>query len=75
MNVKMLAAFILPYKFKVAPYWSATIVFSTFLQMSNVKATQVCSAPAGRQDIYKTMATPQRELETSIQPFKRPTDS
>jgi hypothetical protein len=32
------------------------------LQLSNVKPTQVCSAPSGRQVISTTLAAPQREL-------------
>jgi hypothetical protein len=36
--------------------------FINFLQFSNVKPTQVCSAPAGRQVISTTLAAPQREL-------------
>jgi hypothetical protein len=36
--------------------------FVNFLQLSNVKPTQVCSAPAGRQVISTTLAAPQREL-------------
>jgi hypothetical protein len=53
------------YLFKVAPYWSqwsVMIVLLTILQLSNVKPTQVCSAPAGRQGISTTLAAPQREL-------------
>jgi hypothetical protein len=33
-----------------------------FLQLSNVKPTQVYSAPADRQVISSTLAAPQREL-------------
>jgi hypothetical protein len=47
MNVK-----IVPYQFKVAPYWS---FINFILQLSNVKPTQVCSAPAGRQVISTTL--------------------
>jgi hypothetical protein len=36
--------------------------FINFLQLSNIKPTQVCSAPAGRQVISTTLAAPQREL-------------
>jgi hypothetical protein len=53
---------LVPYKFKVAPYWSVIIVLSTFLQFSNVKQTQVCSAPAARQVFSTTLAAPQKEL-------------
>jgi hypothetical protein len=38
------------------------MVLSTFLQLSNVKPTQVCSAPAGRRVISTTLAAPRREL-------------
>jgi hypothetical protein len=40
VNVKLLTA-ILRYLFKVAPFWSVMIVISTFLQLSNIKPTQV----------------------------------
>jgi hypothetical protein len=36
--------------------------FIYFFALSNVKPTQVCSAPAGRQVIITTTAAPQREL-------------
>jgi hypothetical protein len=35
---------------------------STFLQLSNVKPTKVCSAPTGRQVISTALAATQREL-------------
>jgi hypothetical protein len=57
-----------PYQFKVAPYWS--VVLSTVLQLSNVKSTQVSSAPAGRKVISTTLAAPQRELGPQICPEK-----
>jgi hypothetical protein len=38
------------------------MVLLTFLQLSNVKPTQICSAPAARQVISTTLAAPQREL-------------
>ncbi len=57
MNVKLLAA-IVPYSFK----WRILVFLSTFLQLSNGRPTQVCSAPAGRQVISTTLATPQKEL-------------
>jgi hypothetical protein len=41
------------------------MVLSTFLQLSNVKQTQVCSAPAGRQVISTTLAAPQRNYDLS----------
>jgi hypothetical protein len=34
--------------------------FFNFFAMSNVKPTQVCSAPAGRQFISTTLAAPQK---------------
>jgi hypothetical protein len=36
--------------------------FINILQLSNVKPTQICSAPAACQVISTTMAAPQREL-------------
>jgi hypothetical protein len=45
-----------------------------YLQLSNLKPTQVCSAQAGRPVIYKSKGGTSRELVTSIQPLKRPTD-
>jgi hypothetical protein len=44
------------------PYRSVIIVLSTFLQLSNLKPTQVCSAPAARQVISTTLAVPKKEL-------------
>jgi hypothetical protein len=43
-----------------------------YLQLSNVKPTQVFSAQAGRQVIYKSKSgtSTQRELVTSFQPLK-----
>jgi hypothetical protein len=38
------------------------MVLSTFLQLSNVKQTQICNAPAGRQDISTALAAHQTEL-------------
>jgi hypothetical protein len=35
---------------------------STFLQLPNVKPSQVCSAQAGRQIFSTALAAPQREL-------------
>jgi hypothetical protein len=60
MNEKLLA--LVPYLFKVAPYWLVIMVLSTFLQLSNVKPTQVCSTQADRKVILTTLAAPQREL-------------
>jgi hypothetical protein len=54
---------LVPYLFKVVPYWSVIMVLSTFLQLSYVKPTQVCSAPAGRQVISTTLAAPQKDLD------------
>ncbi len=48
--------------FKVAPYWSVMMVLSPFWQLSNVKPTQVCSAPERSQVISTTLAEPLREL-------------
>jgi hypothetical protein len=56
------------------PYWSVIIVLSTFLQLPNVKPTQVCSAQAGCQVISTAQAASQRELWNSILPLKKPTD-
>jgi hypothetical protein len=53
----------------VAPYWSVIIVLSTFLQSSNVKPTQVCSAPAGRQVFNNTGGT-SKGIMTSILHFE-----
>jgi hypothetical protein len=50
------------YLFKETHYWSVINGFINFLQLSNVKPTQVCSAPAVRQVISTTLAAPQREL-------------
>jgi hypothetical protein len=60
MNEELLAAIVL--FVQSGAYWSVTMVLSTFLQLSNVEPTQVCSAPAGRQVILTTLAAPQREL-------------
>jgi hypothetical protein len=69
-NVKLLAASALLVQS------GALLVFfiDIFLQLSNVKPTQVCSARAGRQVISTALAAPQGELVTSILPLKRPTD-
>jgi len=74
VNEELLAASV-----KVVPYWSLIMVSSTFLQLSNVKPTKVCSAPAGRQVISTILAAPQKELcpqtsSLSILPLKMPTD-
>jgi hypothetical protein len=47
---------------------------STFLQSSNVKPTQVCSAPAGRQVFNKTSGT-SKGIMTSILHLKMPTEN
>jgi hypothetical protein len=53
MNEEMPAASVL------LVHWS---VLSTFVQLSSVKPTQVCSAPAGRQVNSTTLAAPEREF-------------
>ncbi len=47
--------------------------FINFLQFSNVKPTQVCSAPAGHLVISTTLVAPEKGIVTSILPLKRPT--
>jgi hypothetical protein len=69
VNEELLAASV-----KVVPYWSLIMVSSTFLQLSNVKPTKVCSAPAGRQVISTILAPPFKGIMTSILPLKMPTD-
>jgi hypothetical protein len=41
---------------------SVIMVLPTFLQLSNVNPTQVCSAPEGRQIISTILPAIQREL-------------
>jgi hypothetical protein len=53
-------------------YWSVIIVLSTFLQLSNVKPTQVCSASAACQ--YFNTGGTSKGIMNSIMPLKRPTD-
>jgi hypothetical protein len=43
--------------------------FGNFLQLSNVKPSQVCSAPAGRLDISTTLEASQK----GIMPLEMPT--
>jgi hypothetical protein len=57
MNVKLLAASAL-----LVQSGALLVLYQLFLQLSNVKPTQVCSAPAGRQVISTTLAAPQWEL-------------
>jgi hypothetical protein len=54
MNVKLLAASAL-----LASH--NCFFLKTFLQLSNVKPTQVCRSQAGRQVISTALAAPQRE--------------
>jgi hypothetical protein len=60
MNEELLAASAL--LAQSAPSWSVLLVLSTFLLLSNVKPTQVFSAPEGCQVISTILAAPQREL-------------
>jgi hypothetical protein len=55
----------------MAPYGLVIMILSTFLQLSTVNPTQVCSAPAGRQVIStkKTGGT-SKGIMTSILPLK-----
>jgi hypothetical protein len=60
MNEKLLAASAL-----LVPSGALLVshnCFINFLPLSNVKPSQVCSAPAGRQVISTTLAAPQREV-------------
>ncbi len=62
MNEELLAASVL--FVQSGAFLVSHNVFINFFQLSNVKPTQVCSAPAGRQVISTTLAVPQRELLT-----------
>jgi hypothetical protein len=42
---------------------SVVMVLLTFLQLSNVNPTQVCSAPAGRQVISTNLVAPQANYD------------
>jgi hypothetical protein len=57
---------------KVAPYWSVTMVSSTFLQLSNVTPIQVCSAPAAK--LFNNTGGTSKGILTSILPLKKPKD-
>jgi hypothetical protein len=57
MNEELLAASLFVQQASVT-----MVVLSTFLQLTNVKPTQVCSAPAGHQVISTTLAASQRVL-------------
>jgi hypothetical protein len=59
MNEELLAANVL---FVQSGTFLVLMVLSTFLKLSSVKPTQVCSAPAVRKAISTTLAAPQREL-------------
>jgi hypothetical protein len=68
MNEELLAASV-----KVAPYWSAIMVLSTFLQLSNVKRPK----SAVHQQIAKLFqhaGGTSKGFMTSILPLKMPTD-
>jgi hypothetical protein len=62
------------YLVKVVPYWSLLMVLSTILQLSNVKPTQVCSAPADRYVISTITGGTSKGIMTSIMPLKMPKD-
>jgi hypothetical protein len=58
MNVKLLT-----FSALLVQSGALLAIYQLFLQLSNVKPTQVCSALACRQVISTTLAAPQRELD------------
>ncbi len=72
MNEKMVVPGVL--FVKVASYWSVIMVLSTFLQLSNVKPTRVCSAPARPPSYFNNTGGTSKGIMTSILPLKMSTD-